>query len=608
MTGLFRVPLFETESFLSFLCRMSRVNGRDSVRGFLSDFALSSRDIINGDHKELERLGVLFDMDPSLLHSRAIKPMDGQRYLFNGEIYNRPALSHSRFRVCACCLREDDSDRDRKPGTRRYARSIWSIRSVHACIKHSRRLTSINTERSRVPDFYRFMDAASDAISGSENAENLLHATDFERFVAERLSGVRGHGVVLDAMPLPQSIDLCQIFGLAVQLGREFKIPDVNETEMRNAMALGFHSLRGGKPSIFEALSRIQSERAKSTTRGGRALYGHLYYLLSEQTRGDEYDIFRKIVHEHATATAVMLPDSRVFELVGEKGSASLKTVVLGTGLTRNTVRRYLNEYSVRSTNSKLDANGFVDAETAAHAIEILGDSMSLPAASQLLGWQVTDFRRLVDLGIVRPVLSRVTKGKGLKPRYSRQSVLELKSGLSSRVVTASTGLITIRLLGSRISSGHDDVLRAVFDGRLRTIDLLDAGSMRDAVLVDLWEVLHKVEGVFLGPRTVTKILGFEEGTLPALERFQVFTGRFDGPWSISASDVAAFNQKYITSARFKRESEMGRYDFEKRVSLLGIEAAFPTDQIGQMILHRKDAALLMTCDPESVTSIPTRR
>ena len=330
--------------------------------------------------------------------------------------------------------------------------------------------------------------------------------------------------------------------------------------------------------------------------RGGFGIYGNLYFLLTRPTRGAEYDRIRELVREHASSAVATLPAARIFGKVGDTGTVNMNALVRKAGVHSATVARYLQQNSSTEDMEKPDFGQFVDAATASRAVADLSDTILMPAVSGLLGWAINDCRRLAELDILPTVVRRDIRGYGLKQRYSPTTAIALKEGLISRANHNPTQLLSLRSLRQRIVSGHDDVLRAVFDGRLRNMAYAEHPSILDAVKVDLWEVIRRCAEVILSPRTINTLLGFERLTFLRLLEIGVFTNATPGMTvSVKADEVVTFDCAYMTSARLKREHLLRRGDFDTMMAISDIDPAFPLEEVGQIILCRQDIPALLS-------------
>lgn len=186
-------------------------------------------------------------------------------------------------------------------------------------------------------------------------------------------------------------------------------------------------------------------------------------------------------------------------------------------------------------------------------------------------------------------------KGFGLKPRYARAAVRELKERLLARTAAHSADLQSLRTLNLSIVEGQDDVLRAVFEGRLQRIGYVECRSVLDAISVDFREVIRGCPSATISGRAVCKILRLERTTLLGLLSIGAFVNRATGTAiAICAGDLDAFDRKYVSAAQVKRDHGLRRGDFDRRLSESGVSIAFPFEDIGQMILERADVPRLL--------------
>lgn len=597
MTGLSKVVLHSDETLPSFLSRIARVNGRETLQGFLRDFSLSPIKIQHGNIAEIERLARVIDAPIEVLIDRSLR-VRGRTSEYRGEEFHHFKLSRSMLRVCAHCLRDDELCSVGRPGTRSYARALWMISSVYSCPRHDRALVAVDARTEGMPDLYRGIEKSADALARAVLSDEFLLSTGFERFIERRLAGIRSDGEFFDTVSLRTAIDLCEMFGMARLRGRKFRVRGSDEREYREAAELGYRALASGREGVLPILERLASEKSRSAIRGGYAIYGNLYFLLNHKTRGREYDAIRHFLREHTTGTVATLPGARVFGKIGEAGSAVIYSLAKETGLHSATVARYLAD--IAGNDSAIEGRGdaFIDATLASHAVAALSDTVLLPAASEILGWKINDCRRLVDLGILVPSIGRAVKGFGLKPRYARAAVIDFKERLLARATARSGDLQSLRTLNLSIVEGHDDVLRAVFEGRLQSIGYVECSSVLDAISVDLWEVIRGCPSATISGNAVSKTLRLERTTLLGLLSIGAFVNRAEGAAiAIRAEDLDAFDGKYVSAAQVKRDHGLRRGGFDRCLSESGVELAFPFEDIGQMIIERADVPRLLAAN-----------
>ncbi|WP_037083774.1 hypothetical protein [Neorhizobium vignae] len=198
----------------------------------------------------------------------------------SGKLFAERKLPGVRGSEVPCCLADDDKDVARMPGTRRYLRSIWLVTSVVSCSRHERRLQQPQVHGSNLncPDIAAVLGAvdlrgAEDAVAGSPPFRS-----DFDEFVAERISGQRSHGDVLDRVSLSTAIDLCQLFGMASRIGQRFR--GVAPHELSLASNAGYLALRRGEAGVGEVLRQLAAQHPPRSRCGAHGLYGKLYAYL----------------------------------------------------------------------------------------------------------------------------------------------------------------------------------------------------------------------------------------------------------------------------------------------------------------------------------------
>lgn len=576
MNSLIRVRFFDDESWLSLASRMAFANGRRSMRGFLSDLGLSAFGITRGEPSQVDRLANLSGVSSAALLARTVSTT-GQESTLAGDVFGKNEFVRTVFRVCPHCLSEDEADSSRMPGTRRYARLTWMVSSLSVCCRHDAALTPIGKQAS-IPDFCRTLASSEPDLERARQAPP-VHGNPFETFVSERMLGNRRHGDFLDATSLPAAIDLCQLLGAALVDGADFKTYKRERGRTREMQATGFEALSGGVEGIRSALERVVRTDADCTRRGGTALYGSLYTALKRGRQQREYDAFRSIVRDHALEKSVR-PGTDIFGKLESTGFVTVNGIARSAGTNHDLVRRYLIDRGLKSPATV----ALIGSEGAALASRVLGDAITLPQAARILGLSVMDTRRISSSGLLPSILG----GAGFKSRISETRANELRARLDDCRNVDGEGLVSLKYLSKPIVSGHADMLRAVFDGRLtRVFYDVQKPFLLDRLFVDLRELIEAKTDITVTPKFILRFLGLNATTLARLVTIGAFPNAIVRGTVIPANDVAAFSRKYVATAR------VGRRVTLRGLAESGIDLAFPYPETGQMILCREDVERL---------------
>lgn len=580
---LLKVPFFEDETLASFTSRMARANGRVGLNRFFSDLGLKGRRIgLGGDIDELaDRLG----MDADVLRSRSFKLHEDGGTEFGGDRFHRRMITRGRLRVCVECLADDQRDATRMPVARKYERVSWKFNAVKVCCKHHRMLTTLDVRWTRVPDFYRALEETAAEIADVPSEVERHPPTRFELFVKERMAGVREHGSILDNTNLPTAMDACHMFGMASLTGHKFHLRGAGEMVDREAMNVGFDLLREGEQAVMEVLDRLIDGRRKSAIASAKAGYGSLYFSLNQKERGQEYDYFRHLLRRHAAESSVLVDGTRLFNEDTETGLVPLTSITAQSGFPVQKFQRYVEALESRE-GAVTPVNGLVNVVCATRVLNILRASILVPDMSKLLGWSVPDCRRLIRLGIIRPIAARET---GLMPRYSPDDVLAVKADLISRSIPGHGEMKSFA--GKRDGSiDKEAVTKAIFDGSFKRFSYTEAERLDDALFYDPLEVLAMTSDKPLSLKEVMRSLHVSWPALSWLLDFGALPGLNREKSTVPRADVAAFQSRFVSSAEWKKTNgirpgmKMGHI-----IDMCGVTPAFPVDEIGQLILRRED-------------------
>ncbi len=586
MIRLLKVPFLDDETLASFTSRMARANGRIGLNKFFSDLGLKGRRISKGD--DIDQLADRFGLDADVLRSRSFKLHEDGGTEFGGDRFHRRMITRGRLRVCAECLDDDQLDKTRMPVARKYERAIWKFNAVKVCCKHHRLLMNLEPRWTRVPDFYQALEEAASEIADAPKEVERYEPTPFELFVRDRMGGIRKHGLILDDTNLPTAIDACHMFGKARVMGHKFHLRGAGEMADREAMQVGFELLRQGEEALREVLDRLLEGRRTSAIASAKAGYGSLYFSLNQKERGPEFDYFRHVLRRHAAASSVLVDGARLFKEDTETGLVSVYSVASRIGYPVQTFQRYVEALESKEGEAPPVANGLVNIVPATRVLDILRDSVLVPEMSKLLGWSVADCRRLIRLGIIRPIAPRET---GLMPRYSPSDFLALKADLVSRSIPR-TGEMKSFI---KTRDGHmdkEEVTKAIFAGSFKRFSYTEADRLDDALSYDPLEALamrgdepllrnEVMQSLDVNWRALLWLL--DTGVLPAMDR--------DVP-NFSRAHVDAFKGRFISSAQFKKSNGIRPgMKLGPVLDLLNVTPAFPFDEIGLLVLRREDAA-----------------
>lgn len=585
MMRLLKVPFLDDETLASFTSRMARANGRVGLSKFFLDLGLKGRRISHGD--DIDELAGRFGLDADVLRSRSFKLHEDGGTEFGGDRFHRRMITRGRLRVCVECLAEDQLDKTRMPVARKYERAIWKFNAVKVCCKHHRLLMNLEPRWIRVPDFYQALEEAAAEIADAPKEIERYEPTPFELFVKDRMVGIRKHGLILDDTNLPTAIDACHLFGKAHLMGHKFHLRGAGEMADREAMQVGFEMLQQGEGALTEVLDRLLEGRRTSAIASAKAGYGSLYFSLNQKERGPEFDYFRHVLRRHAAASSVLVDGARLFKEDTETGLVSVYSMASQIKYPVQTFRRYVEALESGEDAVSPVVNGLVDIDAATRVLNVLRDSILVPDMSELLGWSIPDCRRLIRLGIIRPIASKET---GLMPRYSPRDLLALKADLIARSIPRNGQMKSF----IKTRDGHmnkDEVTKAIFAGSFKGFSYTEAERLDEALSYDPLEVLAMTGDRLLLRKEVMASLHvnwravlwlLDSGVLPAANR--------EIP-NFSRADVEGFKSRFVSSAELKKTNGIRPgLNLIPLLDLCFVTPAFPVNEIGLLVLRREDA------------------
>ncbi|WP_313602829.1 TniQ family protein [Rhizobium sp.] len=496
MPGFLKIPFFEDELLTSFIARTARANGRADPARFCADFGISYNAILRGDIAALYKLETVLGFSRDELVTQAVRPNGTKHVKFRGLIFPAATISPSAMSYCASCLRTDEINVERLPGTRRYARVQWGFRSAHTCPTHQERLVR---PQHRILDVESICDwsgaTLASNLSGSVKLSSLDEAQSpptsdqlaFDRFVVDRLAARLGHGALLDRMPLPACIECCQLLGLALRHGRRFRWQGLEFGDAHEASVLGYKALSSGTLGLDRAL--VDLESAQMLDRHGNAEpYGTLSQIL--RNRSSDYAPFR----EYLLARTSRQIEAKALRGIEDKEAyVSAADIAAQVGLPPRTVCRYL---MYRGLADKIPTDPtylLVRRELLAAVVTALKDVATFRDIQRLLGVSLAELRSIAMSGLIEPVLGPIPDG----PRpgadlYSVEQIEALRDRAKLAAGGSAAGSVSLRNAIEITGLDPGSAMKIALSGDMAALCFDERLPLFDGLSVDLDELRNR--------------------------------------------------------------------------------------------------------------------
>lgn len=591
MRRLFPVNILEDETLTSFCSRFAFANARTAYELCL-DFGFSFRQIIAGQDAAINTLSDLCGVPISILQSAAAKHVDSRHIVRAGERTPFGYVSRTGVRYCPDCLRDDEAQADRRPGTRRYGRKLWTTLAVRTCPIHSTSLVAVGTTGNpdHQHDFcyllrHMRMDMARAAKSSIPQS-----FSPFEGYVSLRLREQKIGNDLLDGLPLHVATDLCELAGMTELHGRKFTMLSMTDSQRWEASQRGFELFKDGKDGLDQFLERLlKAANFDGKAFGGHQLYGNFYTFLSSARRDAGFAPLRRMVTDF-TLERVALPPNRPF--LGrsvEPRYLTFHALAKEHGFRERTLRKMARSMgkAIVMPGSDYEIIAVADAND---VVESLSDLITSPEASDLLGVDKRSMLRLVNGGILS---TRAMAGDDdLVARwYSRSQIARLMGSIMpARPPQKPYGLASIKTIAHSLKCKQSDIIGLIRDGKIKNVSVDHANFGINSLLVDRDEIAPLIQipdhGCFT-PDQLVKLLYAQPLSIAGLLKHGHLATRQERDQTvkgmrrvISPETLASFRDQYISLNECSALTGINNQRVMMQLATAEVVRAFPKDQV----------------------------
>ncbi|MES0881769.1 TniQ family protein [Roseibium sp. SCP14] len=612
----FFVPTcYSDETVLSFCSRIAAMHTCSLQELCKYKRELDYVGIRDGDPKAIGKLtkyvGLKGERFPGVITNHIVDHM----FEINGQRFTRASLRRAQVRVCPHCLQEDLKNENDHIAARPYGRVSWTIGSIRTCSKHETALVTAakDDHPQRVHDFTLLVRPFLKDID--QHVASALHRTpsDLETYLDKRIKG-ESPNIWLCNLPVYAAARACEIIGATKIHGASVKTESLSEDQWYEAGHIGFEFAAKGAVGIQTYLDQMQLIFTQSRINwGARQIYGRLYEWLAHETDDSAYDELRDIIIEHALKTLPLGPEDEIFgKRPPNRILHSIHSAYLETGAHPKRLKKVLHAVGLINVDQLRQSDDRIvfRADEAKFYLDRIEESMSLNQVRAYINAPRPVERGLLEAGILKPWLQGGTE-VFKDHAFAKRDVDDFLATLTAEaepIASEETNLVPILRAAKLANCTTPEVVKLILKGNLRTIRLDPEETGFLSLLVDPSEVkplvrredhggysLREVERKLKTSTRVVKAL-IEHGYLQAETAVNPINRC---PQTIVKRDVLhSFMVKFETANSLSRRTGNHLQTLMRRLKGLGINPAFPTDQVPATIFALDQVA---SADPELV-------
>ncbi|WP_237478684.1 TniQ family protein [Lichenibacterium dinghuense] len=417
----FEFPAFPADETLQgFVSRVARHYETD-LANFCDVAGISVTGLTTGADRAIARVADITGIPAATLRPRAFVRLDPDRVAYRGQTFQRRDLRRVELHGCPACLRADLAGSSLEPDVATYVRGSWFVRGIRTCPVHDVGFVRLagegrNPVRSGGPyvSVERLTTALED-LDALERAAPRRRPSAFETYLGHRLRGrdPRRPSPLLDDMPLHAATRTCEMVGAVALFGPKVAVGVLDEEDWRAASAAGFDLVSGGAGQVRSLLDHLQDTHEPGRSRNGKSrdVFGKLYAWARAGAGDPDYAPVRDLLREHILDTMPVDVGDDVLGVVVERRRVhSVATACHDGRQTSRRLRRELVAAGVLSDVPDDDRHRAVAApvERVDALVGRLAAALSKAQAAAHLGLSILQFQRLVDDGLIHPVVPKV--------------------------------------------------------------------------------------------------------------------------------------------------------------------------------------------------------
>ncbi|MBB3961823.1 TniQ family protein [Aureimonas phyllosphaerae] len=591
-----RVPLAPDEPSYGLMARLAWRHGRLDVRGFASSCGLPLRSLLAGGGVSNLASAALVD-DEVLRFSTPAHDIRRRIVKLRGETLRTIDHSVATRRWCPACLSED-LDLSSSGAAMARHRFWWDVAAIETCPRHGCRIE----------------DACARCGAGANWDHAPLHACRcgaklngdgrpqpvgaFSRYLHDRLLGLPRHASPnVDDLAVAELIPLARLLGLVECADWHARWPDAGTEADGDLRDAGMACLEGWPFSFRAVLNRkAVRERGGKPSGGVLATYGWVYeQFVSTYPDGPVGDRLRSELRRHAVANGVMADGEA---MLGKKVARGVTLVAasrsIGSDVART--RSLLVAAGRMPRGSRRGVSSTVDPAAVAALASDRRRRIGVATAAQRLGIGRPQVRSLVSSGVLDGCLLGEANGKKVLDGERLDGFVER---ILRDVGEAEEGSGLVRLAGATRSARTDTtaLIAELAAGHLRPVARLPGGRGLGACLLRESDLVPRAaeDTETLNLQQFAGAIGMHPEAVSTMLREGMISARRAGAsWTIPRSEVARFEERFVTGAKLAVRQELAPRALINRLAKVGVHPVIGPPACRQVVYLRgaEDAQL----------------
>lgn len=611
MTLYPHLPMIDDESLTGYMGRIARFHGNGDVFDFVAVLEISRQSVMEPDDATLSRLAGLTGTSAARLRGSAIERIEGRFWRLMDECFYSDFANTSVTTFCPACLLEDGQPGSVTRGFR-TGRMSWRLGPVRTCGRHGialfRRPNADVSEKFQ--NMYHVAPEDDELRLLAEGSERRA-VSPLQRYIENRFAKIAGPAW-LDGQRIDDAARACEMLGVLLRFGMKPNLNQFTQTDWDLAGREGFAPAAEGPNGIHQALKDHFNAKAAAGVSGGpQAFLGRIYqwvqFTVNKKPIGPIKDVVRDFILEHFALEA----GTDVFGVpVTERKKHSVQTLAKATGMHPKTVNRAVVLAGLVPQGAPGRPNDvFVfDAAEGEELIARINRSISTRDLAGYINSNRTQAEQLVREGVIPRLIEAENLRTGHMKRVALDDVDSFMArfmGAASLVKEASPGMMDVIAASNHSRYPIMDIVRAVLDGTLAKVEMVDPALRFRSVLVnpdDIRQTLNARLGQdWVGLQEAADILGLTRSGVLRLSRSPSPFGQvYLEPTSVKNSKgtshlfferkaVERFRDEHVTLADYSRSVSFGPKLMKLKLDRARIEPILDRRGLGGFIYRRAD-------------------
>lgn len=588
-----RVPAAPDEPSYGLIARLAWRHGRFDVRGFASSCGLPLRSLLAGNCVSALASAALVDGD-ALRLSTPVHDIRRRLVKLRGETLRTIDHSVASRRWCPGCLSDDlHASASASASGVAMARHCfwWDVAAIETCPRHGCRIEDTCARCGARANWDHAPLHACRCGAKLYGEGRTQPVGSFSRYLHDRLLGVpRQASPNVDDLAVAELIPLARRLGLVERADWHARWPDAGNEADGDLRDAGLACLEGW-PHSFQAVLDRKAVRERSGKRSGGMLatYGWVYeQFVSTYPDGPVGDRLRSELRRHAVANGVMADGEA---MLGKEVARGVTLVgaskAIGSDVART--KSLLVAAGRMPRGSRRGVSSTVDPAAVAALASDRRRRIGVATAAQRLGIGRPQVRSLVASGVLDGCLLGEANGKKVLDGERLDGFVER---ILRDVVEAEEGSGLVRLAGATRSARTDTtaLVAELAAGRLRPAARLPGKRGLGACLLresDLVPRAAEDTGTLNLQQFAGSIGMHPEAVSTMLREGMISARRAGASWTIPRSEVARFEERFVTGAKLAAHQELAPRALINRLARVGVHPVIGPPACRQVVYLR---------------------